>query len=185
MDEPLVPRRVAVGSTNPTKVEAVRRVITAAWPGVEVTGHQVPSGVPVQPLGAAQTEAGARQRARLALESAGGAADLGIGLEGGVDPAGFLLSACCARDRKGRESVAWSLRMPLPPVVVRAVLHGEELGPLLERLGGVAGIGRGPGAVGLFTRGLVDRTQLWQMAVAGALAPWLTPQWDWFSSPAG
>lgn len=180
MDEPVAPRQVVVGSTNPTKVGAVRRVAGAAWPGVAVVARDVPSGAPAQPLGAGETEAGARQRARLALASTEGAADLGIGLEGGVDPAGFLLSACCVRDRHGRESVAWSLRMPLPPAVIRAVLAGEELGPLLERLGGVPGIGRGPGAVGLFTRGLVDRTQLWEMAVAGALAPWLTPRWDWF-----
>ncbi|HEY8488811.1 MAG TPA: inosine/xanthosine triphosphatase [Thermaerobacter sp.] len=173
------PRCIAVGSTNPTKVEAVRQVAAAAWPAVQVLGRDVPSGVRAQPLGTAETEAGARQRARRVLEAVP-EADLGVGLEGGVDPGGFLLSACCVRDRWGRESVAWSLRMPLPPQVVRAVLDGEELGPLLERLGGVPGIGRGPGAVGLFTRGLVDRTQLWAMAVAGALAPWLTPQWGWF-----
>lgn len=188
MDEPAAPRRVVVGSTNPTKVEAVRRIAGAAWPGVEVIARDVPSGVSVQPVGAAETEAGARQRARHAL-AAEPRADLAVGLEGGVDAAGYLLSAACARDGRGRENVAWSLRMPLPPEVVRGVLAGEELGPLLERLSGIEGIGRGPGAVGLFTRGLIDRTQLWEMAVAGALAPWLTPAWGWFlrdeQAPAG
>ena len=184
MDEPAAPRRVVVGSTNPTKVEAVRRIVQAAWPGTQVVARAVPSGVAAQPVGAAETEAGARQRARNAL-AAEPDADLAIGLEGGVDREGYLLSAGCARDRNGHESVAWSLRMPLPPPVVRGVLAGEELGPLLERLSGQPGIGRGPGAVGLFTRGLIDRTQLWAMAVAGALAPWLTPQWAWFTAGAG
>ena len=182
--QPEAPIVVAVGSTNPTKVEAVRRVVAAVWPGGRVEGRDVPSGVPDQPIGAAQTLSGARQRARNAL-AAWGEATLGIGLEGGVDQEGYLLSACCVCDRHGRENAAWSLRMPLPPAVVRGVLAGEELGPLLERLTGRVGIGHGEGAVGLFTAGLVDRTRLWEMAVAGALAPWLTPQWDWFARDEG
>lgn len=170
--EPLV----VVGSTNPTKVEAVRRICQRAWPGCRVVGVDVPSGVPPQPIGEEETLAGARQRARGALAGHPGAW-LGIGLEGGVDRAGHLLAACCIVDGTGRENAAWGLRMPLPAHVARAVLAGEELGPLLERLSGRAGIRRGEGAVGLFTAGLIDRTRLWETAVAGALAPWLAPEW--------
>jgi len=174
--ERLRERLVVVGSVNPTKIEAVRRICQRAWPGCRVEGADVPSGVPAQPIGEEETLAGARQRARAAM-ARHPAAWLAIGLEGGVDRAGNLLAVCCAVDDGGRENAAWGLRMPLPQHVARAVLEGEELGPLLERLSGQAGIGRGQGAVGLFTAGLIDRTRLWEAAVAGALAPWLAPEW--------
>ncbi|HEY8414597.1 MAG TPA: inosine/xanthosine triphosphatase [Thermaerobacter sp.] len=172
LPEPLI----VVGSTNPTKVEAARRICQRAWPGCRVEGIDVPSGVPAQPIGEEETLAGARQRARGALARRP-RAWLGIGLEGGVDRTGHLLAACCVVDDRGRENAAWGLRMPLPDRVARAVLAGEELGPLLERLSGRSGIRRGEGAVGLFTTGLIDRTRLWETAVAGALAPWLAPEW--------
>ena len=58
--------RVAVGSTNPVKVGAARRVVTRLAAVVEVTGVAVPSGVPDQPWGDEETIRGARTRARAA-----------------------------------------------------------------------------------------------------------------------
>ena len=56
--------QVVVGSTNPVKVAAVRAVILCRWPQCVVTGIAVASGVPAQPFGDEQTQAGARERAR-------------------------------------------------------------------------------------------------------------------------
>jgi hypothetical protein len=56
---------VAVGSASALKVSAVRE----AFPGWMVTGVDVPSGVRPQPVGKAETLAGARNRARAALSA--------------------------------------------------------------------------------------------------------------------
>nr|WP_231736982.1 DUF84 family protein [Halobacterium sp. CBA1126] len=70
--------RVAVGSGNPVKRDAV----AAALPDATVDAVSVPSGVPEQPRGDDETVEGARNRAERALQS--GEYGLGVGLEGGV-----------------------------------------------------------------------------------------------------
>ena len=75
-------RRVAVGSTNPVKVAAVRAVLGAAGASAEITPIGVPSTVRDQPIGDDETIRGALARARAAREATG--AELGVGIEGGV-----------------------------------------------------------------------------------------------------
>ncbi|MGH2451113.1 MAG: DUF84 family protein, partial [Candidatus Limnocylindria bacterium] len=60
-------RRAAVGSTNPAKLEAVRRALARLAPGCAVEGYPVDPGVGRQPLGDDETRAGAEARARAAL----------------------------------------------------------------------------------------------------------------------
>ncbi|MCA9920732.1 MAG: DUF84 family protein, partial [Anaerolineales bacterium] len=81
--------KVAVGSTNPVKVTAVRRTVNRAWPDAEVTAVSVPTGVSEMPMTDAETIAGARNRAIAARDRL--SADFGIGLEGGVHPNGVGL----------------------------------------------------------------------------------------------
>ena len=83
--------KIAVGSTNPVKVAAVRSVVERVWPEAKVIALAVPSGVAAMPMNDADCLTGARNRAR-AVQSAAGAT-LGIGLEGGVnqEPAGLML----------------------------------------------------------------------------------------------
>ncbi|HUG56308.1 MAG TPA: DUF84 family protein, partial [Candidatus Limnocylindrales bacterium] len=75
-------RRAAVGSTNPAKLDAVRRALARLAPGCAVEGYRVDPGVGPQPLGDAETRAGAETRARGALAASG--ADVAFGLEGGA-----------------------------------------------------------------------------------------------------
>jgi len=77
--------RIAVGSTNPVKLESVREAAAQIFEGeaIEVTAIIAESGVPAQPMGDAETMAGASRRARSALAALSGA-DIGIGLEAGV-----------------------------------------------------------------------------------------------------
>ncbi len=83
--------RLAVGTLREAKLEAVRRALRrleGVWPpggeAVELVPVGVPSGVPEMPRSEAEGLAGARNRARAALEATG--ADLALGLEGGVVP---------------------------------------------------------------------------------------------------
>lgn len=163
---------IAAGSTNPAKTSAVRAVCVRAFPGCTVIERETRSGVREQPIGAAETAQGARARAAAALAAG---ADLGVGLEGGVDEEGCLINAVAIAGADGRENLAWGVRFPLPPEVVRRVLAGEELGPVMDALSGIAQSKQKLGAVGILTRGLYTRTELWQGPLACALAPFLHP----------
>lgn len=170
-------RRIAVGSSNPVKLAAAQKVFASATPGAALAPIAVPSGVPDQPFGDAQTIAGARARARaarLALD-----ADLGVGLEGGVvdGPHGMRSCAwCVVVDREGREGIGGSLAMPLPDAVARMVREGVELGHAMDQLVTDVGTKHGKGAVGILTAGRIDRQAAYEVLVTYALAPFLTPE---------
>jgi inosine/xanthosine triphosphatase len=168
--------RVAVGSANPVKLAAARAVLAWAAPGASVEPRAVPSGVPDQPLGDDETIRGARARAIAAREALD--ADLGVGLEGGVvdGPDGMRSCAwCVVVHRDGREGVGGSLAMPLPDAVAAMIRGGEELGHAMDRLVAERGTKHGKGAVGILTKGRIDRQGAYEVLVTYALAPFLTP----------
>lgn len=171
-------RRVAVGSANPVKVAAARAVLGRVAPDAEVVGVSVPSGVAEQPWGDDETIRGARARAegaRAALD-----ADLGVGFEGGVmDAPGGLRSCAWAAvvDRAGHAGTGGSLALPLPPSVAALVRGGVELGVAMDRVAGATGTKHGLGAVGILTRGLIDRQRAYEVILTYALAPLLAPEY--------
>lgn len=168
------------------KVGAVRAVLDTAAPDAAIRSIAVQSGVPDQPLGDEQTIAGATARARRAREALD--ADLGIGIEGGVVECddGSLRTCAWAVSvtRDGRTTVGGSLAMQLPPAVAEGVRAGLELGHAMDRLVGAHDTKRGLGAVGILTAGLVDRQRAYEVLVAYALAPVLTPEY-WSTQARG
>lgn len=91
MSGPAASLRIAVGSKNPVKVNAVKCGVERALNGVSlsVLGLEAPSGVSEQPMGDEETLQGAINRAKnayaLYTESNGGSTpDFSVGLEGGV-----------------------------------------------------------------------------------------------------
>lgn len=181
-------RRIAVGSTNPVKVAAARAVLVRVAPAADVVGVDVPSGVPDQPWGDAQTIEGALARARLALGHAlahGISADaaLGVGIEGGVVDEGDRGLRTCAWaaivDVEGRAGIGGSLAMPLPPEVAGLLRDGAELGHAMDAVASARDTKRGPGAVGILTGGLMDRQAAYEPLVAYALARFVRDDmWD-------
>lgn len=173
--------RVAVGSRNPVKIAAVRAVLARIAPGAEVSGVAVSSEVPDQPWGDEETIRGARTRARAALAALD--ADLAVGLEGGVvaEPDGGVRSCAwaVAVARDGREGTGGSLAMPLPPAVAALLREGVELGHAMDRLTGATNTKHAGGAVGVLTRGLIDRQGAYEVLVTYALSPWIAPElWE-------
>lgn len=91
--------RVAVGSTNPSKIRSVRQGLEAilnrnsssvgAVPELDIQGLSAPSGVADQPMGDSETKLGARNRAKtsfdLFVEKFQMEPHLAIGLEGGLE----------------------------------------------------------------------------------------------------
>lgn len=169
-------RRVVVGSTNPVKVAAVSAVLARCGGNASVEGITVASGVRDQPFGDAETIRGATQRARAALDATD--ADLAVGLEGGVvDEHGAMRTCAWAVvvGRDGRVGVGGSLAMQLPDRVAALVRDGVELGHAMDRLTGAHATKHGAGAVGILTRGLVDRQRAYESLVTYALARFLAP----------
>ena len=172
---------VAVGSTNPVKVAAAQAVLARAFPACTVRGVAIASGVPDQPWGDAETRAGAAARARGALATLDHRPTaLGIGFEGGVveDEDGALRTCAWAAvaTPDGRVHLGGSLAMPLPPSVAQRLRAGEELGLAVDAMLGTTGTKHGGGAVGVLTRGLVDRQRAYEVLLTYALAPLLAPE---------
>ena len=170
-------RLIAVGSTNPVKVAAARAVLESLVSEVRVEGVAVASQVADQPFGDEETIRGAITRARAALEAL--AADLGVGIEGGVVKGADGSMRTCAWaavvSSDGRTGVGGSLAIPLPTAVANSIREGLELGHAMDRLIGERNTKHGKGAVGILTAGLVDRQRAYEVLVTYALAPFLTP----------
>ena len=174
----IVMRSVAVGSTNPVKIAAVRAVISRIAPSATVEGIAVASGVPDQPRGDEETIRGARTRAAAARERLG--AELGVGIEGGIveESDGGMRTCAWAVvvSGDGRVGTGGSLAIPLPPPVADAVREGAELGHAMDSVTGLHDTKRGQGAVGILTAGLIDRQRAYESLITYALAPFLAPE---------
>jgi inosine/xanthosine triphosphatase len=169
--------RIAIGTRNPAKIEAVRLTVARLWPEAELLPVKVPSGVAPMPMSDAECLIGARNRARAARLDTN--ATLGIGLEGGVnpEPAGLMLVGWVAIvDDAGREGISSTARLPLPASIAARLQAGQELGPIMDEILGVDKSNHRGGAVGALTSGLVPRARAFAMAVAYALSPFLVPE---------
>ncbi|MFO7696803.1 MAG: inosine/xanthosine triphosphatase [Anaerolineae bacterium] len=177
MESSTRPIVVAIGSTNPAKVEAARRAVLDAWPEAELVPLAVGSGVSEMPLTDAEGQRGALARALAARLAAD--ADYGLGLEGTVNegPEGMLLTNWVAAvSRDGRTSLASGGSLPLPEVIAREIRAGGELGPIMDRITGRQHTKMQEGAAGYLTRGVVPRVLTFQVGVGLALAPFLRPE---------
>ncbi len=166
---------VAVGSRNPVKVAAARAGFGDSLGAMEAVGVDAASGVAAQPMGDDETIQGAVNRARGALEAVPAAA-MAVGLEGGVVEVGGALYCCawCAiLDRFGRLGLASTGRCELPPPVAALIRGGMELGEADDRIFGRSNSKQGEGAVGILTRGRIDRASFYSPAVTMALARFL------------
>ena len=175
----LRPLRVAVGSDNPVKVEAVRRAVTRLYEQADVRGFAVDSGVPLQPF-EAQTWEGARTRARAAL-AAWHEADYGVGVEAGLfdvaETGGVMdVQACVVADRMGRLTYGQGPGFTYPHRVALELRAGRTVGEVLSDISGIPDIGRKVGAVGWLSRGHFTRTALTEPAVLMAFLPRMRPE---------
>lgn len=170
--------RIAIGSTNPVKCSASRAVLSHLYPGAEFVCLDVPSGVAAQPWGDVEARSGALNRARGALATA--EADLGVGLEGGVQDSefGLLTTAWCVLlGRDGRLGVGGNSCALLPEVVAERVRQGDELGAAMDSLVQQEGTKQRNGAIGILTNDLETRQSAYETIVRLALAPFQNPAW--------
>jgi inosine/xanthosine triphosphatase len=169
----LRPLKVAVGSTNKVKIDAVRNIFTQAFGMVEVVSVEPDHGVEKQPMEERVVE-GAIKRAKSAIDKA--RADYGVGIEAGLFYNKILgkrldIQYCAVVDSSGKVTVGHGPGFEYPPGVVRAVLEGATVGDTMSKLTGIENIGHKGGSIGYLSDGMIDRTALTEISVLMALVP--------------
>lgn len=164
---------IAIGSTNPVKIEATKQILAKIFPAVEMRLYprSVDSGVGSQPFGNA-TIRGAINRAMQAI----GDCDYGIGIEAGLFyipgvKKYYDVQYCVIVDKFGRRTVGHGPGFCYPDEVIECVKHGDTVEDAIEKLYGIKKIGQSIGAIGLLSRGHTDRMQITQQAVLMAFVP--------------
>jgi inosine/xanthosine triphosphatase len=170
------PLRVAVGTANRLKRDAVADAFARVFPGFKSTvrAFDVASGVPEQPMDA-DTAAGALLRAEAAL-GVWKNADYGVGVEAGLVRDPFLgrmldVQYCAVIDRRGTASAGHGGGFYYPDAVTDKVLAGATVSHVLGPIAGDARIGSTTGAIGWLTRGAIERKELTVHGVLMALVP--------------
>lgn len=170
--------KVLVGSENPVKIEAVKETFVKYFNDVEVTGVSVDSHVPPQPVND-ETFIGAQSRAihlKELNDKENLNADFFVGIEGGIAEEfdkWFAFGAMCIIDKNGRKGLGTSPHFELPKDVVDQLLKGIELGDVIDELTSTENSKHHSGAIGFFTKGAMDRKELYVHGLTVAVIPFL------------
>jgi inosine/xanthosine triphosphatase len=169
-------KKIAIGTTNPSKIEAVRAKVCLTWPQCELLPIKAPSGVSDMPMSEKECILGAQNRASHCLEMTD--ADLGVGLEGGVmlmSEGMMLVGWVAIVDRQGTLGLSSSARIMLPEFIADRVGNGEELGLVMDDVVNEHNTKHRGGASGILSGGLTQRSESFAVAVAYALSPFVVP----------
>ncbi|KPI87384.1 hypothetical protein ABL78_3518 [Leptomonas seymouri] len=175
----------AVGTTNRAKVECVVAVVNKCFPNVihEVRAVNVNSGVTDQPMSAEETQRGAVNRAKSALDAIP-EADFGIGLEGGLELIGGRWFECgwmsVVERKNGKCGIGSSARFEMSETLMSPILNeGKELADVMDELTGEKDVRSGLGAMGILTAGYLGRAAAYEHGLIFALAPFLSESKYW------
>lgn len=175
-------KHIVVASTNPVKIEAVRRGFERLFPDErwQISGVSVPSGVRDQPLSRQETYSGAYRRAHGAAEKQPGA-DFYVGIEGGVEETdgGMQVFAWVLIVSNGRVGKAQTGVFYLPEEVAELIRQGLELGDADDVVFGGSNTKQKNGSIGLLTDDTLDRTEYYAQTVIMALIPFKNPRLNW------
>lgn len=180
---------IVVGTTNKAKLSCVETTATSVFgasSNVTVESVEVSSGVSSQPMSAEECQAGALQRAKMALEKSGDAADFGIGLEGGVEKIGERWFECgwmCVVERStGRVGWGSSARFEMSQKIMKKIIEDKmELAEVMDELTGQTDVRSNLGAMGILTNGHLGRAEAYRHGLLFAFAPFLSDKekyWD-------
>lgn len=166
--------KVAIGSKNNVKIEAVENIFRKIFGDIEVQGIEVDSGVSHTPSSWEEIAQGAINRAKTALQEV--RADFGVGLEGGYEKTKFgvfLTGAVAIIDKDGKIGISRGKGILLPKKVVEKLEQGQELGDIMDELQAIENTKQKWGAVGFFTKNYSNRQESFEIAILYALARFL------------
>ncbi|MCA1032390.1 DUF84 family protein [Bacillus timonensis] len=156
--------KIAIGTENPTKVNAVKNAL--GYLDADFYPIAVSSDVSSQPFSDKETIIGAINRAKNAKNQIG--AQIGIGLEGGVEENEFGLFLCnwgALVDEKDTVFIAGGARILLPNEVVLGLKSGKELADVMDEYTSRHNVRSKEGAIGIFSNGHINRTDMFTSLV--------------------
>ncbi len=170
--------KVAVGSTNPVKIEATRQAFAKVWPKKtwEVIGLEIPSGISPQPKSDLESIKGATNRAKGALKQA--KADYGVGIEGGISKINvmwFDTAWIVILNNKGKQGIGSTINMPTPPSFIKKVQQGMEIGHIDDEVFKRVNSKHQEGHFGLMTKNALTRESAYIDGVISALVCFIHP----------
>lgn len=157
---------VAIGTKNRAKTAAIQNIINSYFEDVQYIQVEVSSNVSEQPFSSEETRQGAINRALNTLEAA--KADLNFGLEGGVQEIKnqmYCTNWGAAALKDGTVISAAGAQFLLPEEIAAELRAGKELGPVMDIYTKQQDTRSSSGAVGVFTAGLIDRTEMFEHIV--------------------
>lgn len=167
---------VIVGSRNPVKISCTDAGFHQVFEGTYlVEGLNVSSDVEDQPIGDEQTFKGALNRAKNS-KAVFPEADYWVGIEGGIEKFQGELAAFAwvvILDKDGKTGKAKTSLFFLPKAIADLVEKGMELGAADDQFFKRENSKENDGAVGILTKGALDRKNYYQQAVILALIPFL------------
>lgn len=169
--------KVAVGSKNPVKIEAVRKAFQKVFGECKVEGFSVSSGVSDMPMTVEETIKGAKTRAQTAIDKS--KFDFGVGLEGGFDKTQigtFIVSVVAIINKNGIWGIGRGGGILMPEMIIKKVEEGKELSLVMDELLGTKNINHHEGTTGYFTKNIIDRTQSFENTTVIALARFIRPE---------
>jgi inosine/xanthosine triphosphatase len=165
--------KVAIGTTNPAKVQAIQKAFNEQYEDVLFECLKTESHVSEQPFSDQETIEGALNRAKNVLRASD--SEIGIGLEGGVTESLYGMFVCnwgALVDRNGNEIIGGGARISLPKEISSKLKAGKELGPLMDEYTQKSGIRKKEGAIGVFTNGLITREAMFLHVVQLLIGQW-------------
>jgi len=171
--------KVAVGSKNPVKINAVRQAFESVWPDKswEFKGIEVNSGIPDQPMSDLESIKGATNRAKRAIAKL--KADYGVGLEGGLQEIGEHWFDCgwmVVVDKKGVTGIGSTAKILTPERFMKLINQGMELGHVNDKIFGKENSKQGTGHFGLMTDNHITREHGYRDGMIMALVRFIKPE---------
>lgn len=172
--------KVVIASKNPVKIQAVKTAFLNMFllDDIEFIPLDVKTKTPDQPVGDKQTLQGAATRAMNAFKDCidtDNKGDYYIGIEGGID---FTLQGVVSfaytyiRSKEGILNYTKTPNFVLPPAVGDLIGAGMELGDADDIVFKDKNSKQKNGAVGILTKGLINRTAYYTQALILALIPY-------------
>ena len=170
--------KILVGSKNPVKIKASEEAFLKYFKKVEVVGIEVDSKVPNQPINEGTFE-GAENRAselKRINKTKKLNAQFFIGLEGGIIELyskWFNFGVVYIIDNEGKTGLGISPCFELPDRMVQELLNNAELGEIIGKMTKDRNIKKKGGAIGFFTKGRMERKDLYVFGLITALIPFI------------
>ena len=165
-------KKIIVASNNSVKTQATENGFRKMFPHeiFEIESISVPSGVNDQPMSDKETLKGAVNRVNNASQAIVNV-DYWVGIEGGIEEtngemAAFAWVVIKSKTLTGKSK---SGTFYLPQKIANKIRNGIEMGEVNDIIFGLKNSKQHNGAIGILTKNVIDRLQLYEHAVVLAL----------------